>query len=57
MKKLETNNDIVQVIILDISGVYVHIHDQVYCSHEKADKFSERYSDKEHWHVLVLDFM
>lgn len=57
MVTMETSNDIVQVIILDISGMYARIHDQVYCSHEKAGKFSERYSDKGHWHVLVLEFM
>lgn len=57
MINMETNNDIVQVIILDISGVYAQIHDQIFCSHEKADKFSKKYSDKNQWNVLVLDFM
>lgn len=43
-------------VILDISGMYAHIHDQSYCNREKLEQLKGRYSDTTHWKIVVLDF-
>ena len=48
-------NNVVQVVILDISGIYVQIHNQGYFDKEQVEGIQNQYSDKEHWRVLVLD--
>lgn len=45
-----------QVIVLNIYGVYAQIHDQFFCNKEKLEKVKNRYSDKDHWKIVVLDF-
>ena len=45
-----------QAIILDISGLYAQIHDQLYCNGEKLERIKVRYSDTTHWKIVVLDF-
>ena len=49
------NENLVQVIILDISGIYVQIHNQGYFEPLSVDKIKQQYSDAKHWRVLVLD--
>lgn len=44
----------VQVIILDISGVYAQIHNQGYFEHNTIDEIKAQYSDKQRWRVVVL---
>lgn len=51
----EINGNMVQVIILDISGIYTQIHNQGYFNSNSVDKIKQQYSDIKHWRVLVLD--
>lgn len=46
---------IVWVVILDISGVYVQIHDQGYFSRNIIEDIKKQYSNTRHWRVLILD--
>lgn len=46
---------IVRVVILDISGVYVQIHDQGYFDRNIIEDIKKQYSDMRRWRVLVLD--
>ena len=41
--------------ILDISGIYVQIHDQGYFDSKSIDLIKQQYSNMKHWRVLVLD--
>ena len=48
-------NNIVRVVILDISGIYVQIHNQGYFDSSSVDEIKQQYSNTERWRVLVLD--
>lgn len=51
----EIKESVVQVVILDISGIYAQIHNQGYFDKEQVEEILNQYSNKEHWRVLVLD--
>ena len=51
----EISENIVHVIILDISGIYAQIHNQGYFDKLSIDDIKQQYSDTEHWRVMVLD--
>ena len=53
--KTEISENIVRVIILDISSVYAQIHNQGYFDKSSIDEIKQQYSDTEHWRVVVLD--
>ena len=45
----------VRVVVLDISGIYVQIHDQGYFDSKSIENIHKQYSDIGHWRVIVLD--
>lgn len=49
------SDNLVRVIILDISGVYVQIYNQGYFDKSSTDEIKKKYSDTERWRVVVLD--
>ena len=51
----EINENIVHVVILDISGIYAQIHNQGYFDKSSIDDIKKQYSDTERWRVIVLD--
>lgn len=51
----DIKDNMVRVVILDISGIYTQIHNQGYFDKSTVDEIQQRYSDTERWHVLVLD--
>lgn len=53
--EMQMKNNLVQVIILDISGIYAQIHNQGYFDKCSLDDIKEQYSDTQHWRVVVLD--
>lgn len=52
---VNVEDNIVRVIILDVSGIYVQIHNQGYFDKGLITDIQEQYSDTELWRVLVLD--
>lgn len=52
---VEISENLVRVVILDISGIYVQIHDQGYFDKYFVDEIKKQYSDTERWRVVVLD--
>ena len=52
---VDISENIVRVIILDISGIYAQIHNQGYFDKTSIDEIKQQYSDTEHWRVVVLD--
>ena len=55
MIKAEIKDNLIRVIILDISGVYAQIHNQGYFDKTSIDEIKQQYSDTERWRVVVLD--
>lgn len=55
MIKTQIKEDLVQVIILDISGIYAQIHNQGYYDNNGVNEIKQQYSDKQHWQVVVLN--
>lgn len=51
----EISENIVCVVILDISGLYAQIHNQGYFDKSSIDDIKQQYSDTERWRVIVLD--
>lgn len=49
------SNDLIRVIILDISGIYVQIHNQGHFNKESVYKIKQQYADLKLWRVLILD--
>ncbi len=47
--------NLIRVIILDLSGIYVQIHNQGYFDKESISEIQKQYSDTKLWHVLVID--
>lgn len=51
----DISENLVRVIIIDISGVYAQIYNQGYFDKSSTDEIKKKYSDTEHWRVIVLD--
>ena len=51
----DISENIVRVIILDISGIYAQIHNQGYYDKSSIDEIKQQYSDTQRWRVVVLD--
>lgn len=51
----EIKENVVQVVILDISGIYAQIHNQGYFDKEQIEEIQNQYSDTKRWRVVVLD--
>ena len=52
---VDIKENLVHVIILDISGIYAQIHNQGYFDKSSIDEIKQQYSDTERWRVVVLD--
>lgn len=48
-------DNLVRVIILDISGVYAQIHNQGYFERISVPNIVDQYNDATKWRVVVLD--
>ena len=55
MIKSEIKDNLIRVIILDVSGIYSQIHNQGYFDKSSIDEIKQQYSDTKHWRVMVLD--
>lgn len=51
----DISENLIRVIILDISGIYAQIHNQGYFNKSSIDEIKQQYSDTERWRVVVLD--
>ena len=52
---VDIKENLVHVIILDISGIYAQIHNQGYFDKSSIDEIKQQYSDTGRWRVVVLD--
>ena len=51
----EISENLIRVVILDISRMYAQIHNQGYYDKSSIDEIKQQYSDTQRWRVLVLD--
>lgn len=51
----EIKENMVRIVILDISSVYIQIYDQGYFNERSVEDIKLQYSDEEHWQVLVFE--
>ena len=51
----DISENLVHIVILDISGIYTQIHNQGYFSEQEVEEINQQYSDTERWRVVVLD--
>lgn len=52
---VELKDNLVQVVILDISGIYAQIHNQGYFDKCSLDEINGQYSDTQHWRVVIVN--
>ena len=52
---VDIKENLVRVVILDISGIYAQIHNQGYFDKTSIDEIKQQYSDTQRWRVVVLD--
>ncbi len=51
----DIKENLVRVVILDISGIYAQIHNQGYFDRNSIESIQNQYSNTELWRVLILD--
>lgn len=52
--ELQLKNNLVQVIVLDITGIYAQIHNQGYFDNVSVEDIKKQYSDEQRWRVVVV---
>ena len=51
----EIKENLVRIVILDISGIYAQVHNQGYFDRNSVEDIQSQYSDIKHWRVIILD--
>ena len=51
---IEIADNLIHVVILDISGGYVQIHNDGYFDRVSLDNINEQYKDKSHWRIVII---
>ena len=51
----DISENLVRVVILDISCLYAQIHNQGYFDKSSIDEIKQQYSDTERWRVVILN--
>lgn len=49
------SDNLIHIVILDISGIYVQIHNQGYFDKASVEEINRQYSDNKHWKVIELE--
>ena len=53
--KLDINDDLTRVVILNVSGIYAQIYDQGYFNKGSIRELENTYGNKKHWRVIILN--
>ena len=53
---LETKENLVHIIILDISGIYAQIYNDGYFDKSQIESIKEQYSNEKRWRVVIVDW-
>lgn len=52
---IEIAEELLRIIVIDISGTYARIYDERYILKSSVKDFKRQYSDTGHWRVLILN--
>lgn len=52
---LETKENLVHIIILDISGIYAQIYNDGYFDKSQIESIKEQYSNEKRWRVVIVE--
>lgn len=52
--KVEIPDNLIHIVILDISGIYAQIHNDGYFSPIEIDQIKYQYSDDKKWKIVEL---
>lgn len=52
---VDISENLVQVIILDVSGVYAQICNQGYFERTVVDNIKKEFSDEQRWRFVIVD--
>lgn len=52
--KMEIDDGLIQIVVLDISGVYAHIYDQALLPLDKVELFLRDYSNRNIFRIVVI---
>lgn len=47
-------DNLIHVVILDVSGVYTQIHNDGYFDKVSLDAIEKQYKDKSHWRIVII---
>lgn len=50
----EISEDLIRVVVLDISGVYTLIYDELYCSKEKYNDVLIKYDKSDKYKIVII---
>ena len=51
---MEIADNLIHVVILDISGVYVQIHNDGYFNKISLDDIEKQYNDETRWKIVII---
>ena len=51
---VEMTDSLIHVVILDVSGVYVQIHNDGSFDKVSLDEIENQYKDKSHWRIVII---
>lgn len=51
---MEIADNLIHVVILDISGVYAQIHNDGYFNKMSLDEIERQYSDETRWKIVII---
>ena len=51
---VEMTDNMIHVVILDISGIYVQIHNDGYFDKKSLDEIKNQYKDNFHWRIVII---
>lgn len=48
-------DNLIHIIILDVSGIYAQIYNQGYFDEESVKEIKKQYSGSKHWRIIELE--
>ena len=51
---VEMTDNLIHVVILDVSGVYTQIHNDGYFDKVSLCEIEKQYKDKSHWRIVIV---
>ena len=53
--KLQLRDDMTHIVIMDVSGLYSQVYDEMFVPEKEVDRIKHTYGDAEKWKVVIID--